>query len=75
MTGTAADGEDGIRVERLLVKAQLEDRDNIEVGGALAEGDRIVIAGQAGLKDGSLVRLVGAVGDSGRGEVGEAEES
>jgi multidrug efflux pump subunit AcrA (membrane-fusion protein) len=46
------------RVERLLVEARLEDRDNIEVGGALAEGDQIVIAGQAGLKDGSLVRLV-----------------
>jgi membrane fusion protein (multidrug efflux system) len=53
-------GED--RVERLLVEARLEDRDHIEVGGSLVEGDHIVIAGQAGLKDDSLVRLVGAVG-------------
>jgi membrane fusion protein (multidrug efflux system) len=51
------DGED--RVERLLVEARLEDRDNIEPAELLAEGDRIVVAGQAGLKDGSLVRLVG----------------
>ncbi len=54
------DGEGDDRVERLLVEARLEDRDNIEVGDALAAGDRIVIAGQAGLKNGSLVRLVGA---------------
>jgi membrane fusion protein (multidrug efflux system) len=53
------------RVERLLIEARLEDRDNIEPAGVLAVGDRIVIAGQAGLKDGSLVRLIG-------GESGEA---
>ena len=51
------DGED--RVERLLVRPALEDRDNIEPLDGLAEGDRIVAAGQASLKDGSLVRLVG----------------
>lgn len=51
-------GETVNRVERLLVEARFEDRDHIEVGAALAEGDRIVVAGQAGLKDGSLVRLV-----------------
>ncbi len=49
------DGE----VERLLVEARLEDRDNIEPAGLLEDGDRIVIAGQAGLKDGSVVRIVG----------------
>ncbi|MCH7665266.1 MAG: efflux RND transporter periplasmic adaptor subunit [Acidobacteria bacterium] len=54
------DGEGNERVERLLVEARLEDRDHIEVGDSLAAGDRIVIAGQAGLKNGSLVRLVGA---------------
>ena len=48
------------RVERLLIEARLEDRDNIEPGGELAAGDRIVVAGQAGLKDGSLVRLIEA---------------
>ena len=46
-----ADGDPTLKVGR---------RDNIEVGDSLAEGDRIVIAGQAGLKNGSLVRLVGA---------------
>lgn len=54
------DGEDKLRVERLLVEARLEDRDHIEVGDSLAAGDRIVIAGQAGLKNGAFVRLVGA---------------
>jgi membrane fusion protein (multidrug efflux system) len=60
------DGES--RVERLLVQPVLEDRDNIEPSGQIAEGDRIVVAGQAGLKDGSLVRLVGENADE------EAEE-
>ena len=47
------------RVERLMIQPVLEDRDNIEPVGLLNEGDRIVVAGQAGLKDGSLVREVG----------------
>ncbi len=51
------------RVERLLIEARLEDRDNIEPAGALAAGDRIVVAGQAGLKDGALVRLIEAAED------------
>ena len=50
--------EDDI-VERLLIRAALEDRDNIEPTGILEAGDRIVIAGQASLKDGSKIRLVG----------------
>jgi membrane fusion protein (multidrug efflux system) len=65
------DGED--RVERLLVEARLEDRDNIEPASLLAEGDRIVVAGQAGLKNGSLVRLVGAEEIAGDGDGQEAE--
>ncbi|MCP4204410.1 MAG: efflux RND transporter periplasmic adaptor subunit [bacterium] len=68
------DGEQVDRVERLLVEAQLEDRDNIEAGEALAEGDRIVIAGQAGLKNGSLVRLVGADLESESSEGEPADE-
>jgi membrane fusion protein (multidrug efflux system) len=48
------------RVERLMIEAVLEDRDNIEPAGVLDEGDRIIIAGQAGLKNGSLVRDVEA---------------
>jgi len=53
-------GED--RVERLLVRPRLEDKQNIEPmtgpEGGLAAGDRIVVAGQAGLKDGARVRLL-----------------
>ena len=60
-------GED--RVERLMVVPALEDRDNIEPAGGLEEGDQIVVAGQASLKDGSLVRLVGAAPE----DAGEAE--
>lgn len=47
-------------VERLLIQASLEDRDNIEPAGILEVGDRIVVAGQASLKEGSKVRIVGA---------------
>jgi membrane fusion protein (multidrug efflux system) len=47
------------RVERLLIVPALEDRDNLEPAGILDAGDRIVVAGQAGLKDGSLVREAG----------------
>lgn len=47
------------RVERLLIESILEDRENVEPTGGLEEGDEIVIAGQAGLKDNALVRLPG----------------
>ncbi len=50
---------DDSTVERLLIQPALEDRDNVEPAGILSEGDRIVIAGQASLKDGSEIRLVG----------------
>lgn len=49
------------RVERLLVKTELEDKDNVKPAGGLAVGDRVVVAGQAGLKDGALVRLARSV--------------
>jgi len=51
--------EDGV-AERLLIEAVLEDRQNIEPAGRLEDGDRLVVAGQAGLKDGAEVRIVGA---------------
>ena len=47
------------RVERVKVEAMLEDVESIEPEGHLAEGDLIVVAGQASLKDGALVRLPG----------------
>ncbi len=58
-TVTNDEGEDELRVERLLLRAALEDRDNIEPDGGVEPGDEVVIAGQAGLKEGSLIRYVG----------------
>ena len=46
------------RVEKILAQPVLEDSHWIEVIEGLAEGDQVVIAGQAGLKDGDLVRLI-----------------
>ena len=45
-------------VERLLVQPVLEDAMNVEVAKGLAPGDRVVVAGQAGLKPGAKVRVV-----------------
>ncbi len=52
--------KDDETVERLLIEAALQDRDNIEPASLLAAGDRVVVGGQSSLKDGSIVRLVGA---------------
>jgi membrane fusion protein (multidrug efflux system) len=51
------------RVERVSVEAVLADRNHVEPSAGLAEGDRVVIAGQAGLKDGALVDLLDEQGD------------
>ena len=50
-------GDDG-RVERRRIRPTLENRDFVRVSDELAAGDRIVVAGQAGLKDGAEVRLL-----------------
>jgi membrane fusion protein (multidrug efflux system) len=47
------------KVERVLVKPLLADKDFILPTAGLAPGDLVVIAGQAGLKDGARVRLPG----------------
>jgi membrane fusion protein (multidrug efflux system) len=47
------------RVERVFIEAELTDKENIEPTDSLQVGDQIVVAGQAGLKDGSLVSLPG----------------
>lgn len=47
------------RVERIKIEPVLEDVNNIEPVAGLAKGDQIVVAGQASLKDGALVRLPG----------------
>jgi membrane fusion protein (multidrug efflux system) len=58
-------GED-MKVERLALVPRLEDKLYVEPAGGVAAGDRLVVAGQAGLKDGVAVRIVG------RGEPGAA---
>ncbi|MCZ6727883.1 MAG: efflux RND transporter periplasmic adaptor subunit [Acidobacteria bacterium] len=55
----AESDEPVLAVERLLVGVLLEDRANIEPVDGIEPGDRIVVAGQAGLKDEARVRLVG----------------
>ena len=56
--------KEDLTAERLRIAVQLEDSENIlpateGSSGELKAGDRIVIAGQAGLKDGAKVRLAG----------------
>lgn len=64
--GEDEDGESVTLAERLLIQPLLEDRRFVEpvAGSALSAGDRIVIAGQAGLKDGAQVRLLGQAEDT-----------
>ena len=48
--------------ERVILDARLEDRQNlVPSSDVLAVGDQLVVAGQAGLKDGVMVRTVAAV--------------
>ncbi len=47
------------RVKRALVVPRLADKDNIEPVDGFEAGDKIVIAGQTGLKDDALVTLPG----------------
>lgn len=50
----------GATVERVYLQPALEDERHIEPAAQqLAAGDRVVVAGQAGLKDGAKVRLAG----------------
>jgi membrane fusion protein (multidrug efflux system) len=46
-------------VERVYLRPVLEDEQWIQPAGGLEPGDRVVVAGQAGLKDGAKVRLAG----------------
>lgn len=52
--------KDGNRVERLLVRPELENKEFVKPLDGLSEGDKVVVAGQAGLKDGAVVRLAKA---------------
>jgi len=60
------------RVERLLLEPALEDSEYVMPAGGFEAGDEIVVAGQAGLKNQSLVRLPGDP-DAEEEESGEGE--
>ncbi len=47
---------------RVRVAVVLEDAENVEPADGFSEGDRVVVAGQSGLKDGTRVRLPGEKG-------------
>jgi membrane fusion protein, multidrug efflux system len=50
---------DDHKVTKVFLQPKLEDKQNIEPAGGVAAGDRVVVAGQAGLKEGLEVRQVG----------------
>ncbi len=52
------EGAEGPRAERLLVHILIESEDVVQLAGDLAEGQRLIVAGQAGLKDGARIRLL-----------------
>lgn len=51
--------EEGKRVKRVFIQPSLVDKFHIEPIDGLAVGDRIVVAGQAGLKEGALITVPG----------------
>jgi membrane fusion protein (multidrug efflux system) len=53
-----AQGDDGPRAERLLVRVLIESEDVVHLEGGLTDGERLIVAGQAGLKDGARIRLL-----------------
>ena len=53
-----AEGDDGPRAERLMVRILIESEDVVHLEGDLADGERLIVAGQAGLKDGARIRLL-----------------
>ena len=70
-----APADDGPRAERLLVRVVVESEDVVHLDADLAEGERLIVAGQAGLKDGARIRLLdprealGSVADLGAASV------
>lgn len=51
------EGDDSV-ARRVRLTPRLEDKTNVAPAGGVAAGDRIVVAGQAGLKDGARVRTI-----------------
>ncbi len=66
-------GED--RVERVYIEAELSDRLNVKPRGELAEGDVVVIAGQASLKPGALVEVLATDGVKAPPKDNESEDA
>jgi membrane fusion protein (multidrug efflux system) len=63
--------EETQKVERVTLEVRLEDRQNlVPASDVLATGDQLVVAGQAGLKDGVKVRPVAAVPSAAEGTGG-----
>ena len=61
------------RVERVLVAPALADKFNVNPLMGFEVGDQVVVAGQAGLKDGALVKLPGDEEDDEVETTGDAE--
>lgn len=53
-----AQDDDGPRAERLLVRVLIESEDVVHLEGDVTDGERLIVAGQAGLKDGARIRLL-----------------
>ena len=47
------------KVDRLLLQPVLIEKDFVEPGAGIEEGDRVVVAGQTGLKNGAQVKVLG----------------
>ena len=62
-------------VERLHVVPVLANKEFVEPAGGVAEGDTVIIAGQAALKDGAKVRLVSEMEAAEAGATNEPESS
>jgi membrane fusion protein (multidrug efflux system) len=53
------------RVHRVFIEPRLTDKHHVEPAEGLSSGDRVVVAGQAALKEGALVSLPGEAEDDG----------
>jgi len=65
-------GED--RVERIFIESLLADKHSVEPVSGLEAGDRVVVAGQAGLKEGALVKLPSEAAGASVVEPSESDE-
>ena len=49
---------DGERAQRVLLETGLSNADQVEILGGLEPGQKIIVAGQDGLKDGALIEVI-----------------